>query len=310
MAKYLHFTNAANYLYISQQALSDQIRRLESELNVQLFIRKPVLKLTPAGELLQSTLYEIRHVENSFLAKLNDLENVTTGEINIGMHSGRARILMPEILEAFYKKYPNVTVHITSEQTRVYSRLLTEGEFDFYFGINAKTAGETEEDVIAFEPMYLAICRSAVQKVFGYNYEDKLPELRHGADVAAFQDIPFIFASDISQGQSAINSYLLRRGCRLTPALILNDYIVQYRLLLILDGASFCYKSLVPLIHQYNRTLPDGEEIFTFPLADFQENLKLSLIRYRKVFFPTYTQFFYDLTKKSLIHLLDDVSDE
>ena len=217
---------------------------------------------------------------------------------------------MPDILDAFYKKYPNVTVHITSEQTRVYQRLLTEGEFDFYFGINAKTAGEAEEDVIAFEPMYLAVCRDAVRNVFGSGYEEKLPELYRGADAAAFQNTPLIFASDISQGQSAINSYLLRKGCRLTPALILNDYTVQYRLLSILGGACFCYKSLIPLIHQYNGTLPEGERIFTFPLADFREDLKLSLIRYRGAFFPAYTQFFYDLTKESLIHLLDGVTDE
>ena len=52
-ARTLNFTEAANQLYISQPALSKQITAIESELNMQLFIRsKKKVRLTPAGAVL------------------------------------------------------------------------------------------------------------------------------------------------------------------------------------------------------------------------------------------------------------------
>ena len=54
----MHFTRAAEHLHITQQALSDQIRRLEIDLNTQLFVRKPKLSLTPAGSIFLDFLLQ------------------------------------------------------------------------------------------------------------------------------------------------------------------------------------------------------------------------------------------------------------
>ena len=50
LTKDLNMTKTASRLFISQQTLSNQIIRLEKELGVQLFERKPKLKLTIAGQ--------------------------------------------------------------------------------------------------------------------------------------------------------------------------------------------------------------------------------------------------------------------
>ncbi len=46
----MNFTRAAGRLYISQQALSSHISRLEEEYGIRLFERRPALSLTPEGE--------------------------------------------------------------------------------------------------------------------------------------------------------------------------------------------------------------------------------------------------------------------
>lgn len=305
LAEYLHFTRAAKHLYISQQALSDQIHRLEEELDTPLFVRKPKLKLTPQGELLQKMLQDMKHLEKNFYAKLDDISGVTAGTINIGMHSGRMRVLMPEILNAFYQRYPNVVIHTYSEQTRNYQRMLAEGTIDFYFGINAQASGEIEADAIALEPMCLVICTQALQRIWGDEFRQKLPELYQGVDINCCKEIPFIFASEISQGQLSINRYLLRKNCQLNAALILNDFSIQYRLISLFQGACFCFKSLIPMIADYNQTLKEEERLYIFPLEDFKEDLELTLIRYKNAFFPTYTQYFYNLTKATCTKIIN-----
>ena len=52
LAEELNFTKASERLYITQQSLSGCIKRLESEYGVELLQRKPVLRLTPAGEMM------------------------------------------------------------------------------------------------------------------------------------------------------------------------------------------------------------------------------------------------------------------
>ena len=49
-AEEMNFSRAAQRLFISQQSLSGSIQRLEKQYGVQLFERKPVLRLTEAGE--------------------------------------------------------------------------------------------------------------------------------------------------------------------------------------------------------------------------------------------------------------------
>lgn len=250
LAKTLHFTRAANQLFISQQALSDQIQRLEKELkelNVQLFIRKPKLTLTPAGKLLERTLYDIQRLEGNLYAQIGDLSNANIGTINVGMHSGRMNVLFPTVLETFYSRYPKVNIHLISEQTRNYKQLLDEGQIDFFLGINAQISGELTFDFIAREPMYLVIHTRALEKSLGPTFRQALPKLRQGADLRYFLDVPFIFASEISQGQTSINQYLMRKECYLNTAIVLNDYTIQYKLLPTIGGACFCYKMLIRL---------------------------------------------------------------
>ena len=305
LAKTLHFSRTADQLYISQQALSDQIRRLETELNTQLFIRKPKLKLTPAGKLLERTLYDIQRMEDNLYAQLSDLSKGSRGNIYVGMHIGRMRILFPQILNAFAQRYPNVRVHMISDQTSNYKVLIDEGQIDFFFGINFQESGSLVSDVIAYEPMYLVAHPVALRQVFGPDFAEKAKAFQQGIDVQLFRDIPFIFAAEISQGQIAINKYLARKGCQLNVPLVLNDYTIQYQLLSIIHGACFCFKMLLPMIAEYNSQLPEAERLYAFPLEDFQEKLKLSLVRHSSSFFPAFTQVFYDITREHVLNIIN-----
>lgn len=59
-------TRAARRLFITQQAVSDHIRRLEEKYGISLFQRKPDFHLTAEGEIMRSSLQQMKIMEKSF----------------------------------------------------------------------------------------------------------------------------------------------------------------------------------------------------------------------------------------------------
>ena len=213
----MHFTRAAEHLHISQQALSEQIRKLEDDLDVQLFIRKPKLRLTPAGKILYESLIQMSKIERTMNAKLGELTNIASGSINLGIHTARAFVVMTPILETFHEKYPNVQINMVSAQTLNYTKLLEDGQIDFFLGINTPnvTRNDIDCETIAEEPMFLVICKSALEKEFGGILENILYFSVNGFDLSLVKDTPFIVSTSISQGQNAVNRYLDRKNIKI-----------------------------------------------------------------------------------------------
>jgi LysR family glycine cleavage system transcriptional activator len=117
-ARHLSFTNAASELNVTQTAISHQIRRLEEELGIRLFVRQNrALALTPeAREYLpgiRAAFNDLRLATDRLLRKDNDhVLTVST------LASLAAKWLLPR-LSAFQEAQPGVDVHITTSTSLV-----------------------------------------------------------------------------------------------------------------------------------------------------------------------------------------------
>ena len=90
-AEELNFSHAAKKLHISQQALSSSIQKLEKEYQVQLFERKPRVKLTEAGRQLLTRARYILSAEEELRTTLSGLSASASGSITIGSISTISR---------------------------------------------------------------------------------------------------------------------------------------------------------------------------------------------------------------------------
>lgn len=113
-AKCLNFTQAADKLFITQPALSRQIAAMETELNMQLFVRgSHSLKLTPPGSVLLEEFERIYDDYNLALAKAANSFAGMSGELNIGILEGAyVGDLFPGVLRYFDKFYSNVKINL------------------------------------------------------------------------------------------------------------------------------------------------------------------------------------------------------
>lgn len=117
-------TRASEKLYISQPAVSKQIKKLENELNTTLFNRKN-MELTKNGKKLYNQLKpimsELERIEKSFEAK----RNIKLGTYNTLM----SKLLSSSILE-FYKTYKDNDVIIENSNIEKMFQKLENGELD------------------------------------------------------------------------------------------------------------------------------------------------------------------------------------
>ena len=132
VAKAGSFTKAGEELCISQPAVSQAVKLLETGLGSNLFIRIPKgVKLTPEGEVLFSYVqkgYEYILLGEVQFRKMLDLE---TGEIRIGASDMTLQFYLLPYLEKFHEKFPRIKVTVTNAPTPETLDYLYEGRIDF-----------------------------------------------------------------------------------------------------------------------------------------------------------------------------------
>lgn len=134
----LNFTEAAKVLNISQSTLSQQIKQLEDELDVQLFNRigKRIM-LTEAGEMFGQYALQTINKANEGLMLLRDLNNFNTGKITIGVIYSM-RIPFAKALIQFARQYPNIKVQVIFGTTKDLLERLDLHHFDFVLSFHEK----------------------------------------------------------------------------------------------------------------------------------------------------------------------------
>lgn len=131
VAEHLHFTRAADALYITQPAVSAAIQSLEDEYKVKLFHRiGRRIEITDAGKLLQveaqKIVDQVRLTERG-LRELNDLQR---GELKIGSSLTLGNYWLPEKISGFKRQYPGIFVNCTLANAEEICEGTATGLFD------------------------------------------------------------------------------------------------------------------------------------------------------------------------------------
>lgn len=131
VAENLSFSKAAEELFISQPAVTKHIKELESKLNSTLFERKGNrIYLTKAGKVNYEFLKKIKQQYEELEFELGRLNNTFKGTLHIGASSTISQYVIPEVIAAFYKRYPNIDLHLYSGNSVDMQKKLLADEVD------------------------------------------------------------------------------------------------------------------------------------------------------------------------------------
>lgn len=131
LAEELHFWNSAEKLFITQSALSRQIKALENELGIQLFERnKRTVKLTRAGEFLQEQWLRMTEEIDRIHRQAKSIHEGTYGMMSIGYPGSIAYGFLPALISSIANSLPEVKLELVEPTDISIEQLLLNYQLD------------------------------------------------------------------------------------------------------------------------------------------------------------------------------------
>ena len=225
VAKNGSISAAADILYISQPAITFQIKKLEEQLGVSLFTRtKRGVILTDEGSTLFEYVEKAMNDINNGESALSNLKNLDSGIIRIGSSTTVCKHVVMPYLEKFHELYPKIEIQIVNNLTTNLIKDLRNGNLDILF-LNLPM---NEDKDLKITPI------KDVQDIFVGN--KKFYDLTGGKVLLKDLDkYPLIFQKLPSNTRSYLNNYLKDNNTDLRPQL----EVVSYNLIMDLVGAGF-----------------------------------------------------------------------
>lgn len=113
VARHGSFTRAAETLFMTQPAVTFQVKQLEEQFNTRLLDRgHGKVSLTPAGEIVFAYAERILGLSDEMEVRINELTDELTGVLTIGASPTIAAYWLPQLLSTFKKKYPRVVPRV------------------------------------------------------------------------------------------------------------------------------------------------------------------------------------------------------
>lgn len=220
VAEELNITHAAQKLYISQQGLSSQIRKLEDELEVELFSRAPRLALTDAGRCLYEATKSIEGISGVLNDQLNEIRSEIRGELRIGLSFTRGQFILPSVLPEYARENPKVKIKLFEEPSLNLMDRLLKHEIDYWI-----TAEKPQLEGLVCEPLfterfYLVVPKSIIESAFSKKKAAEILEkMKTELVLEDLVDCPFVLLNPGNRSRDLFDNAM--RALRLVPQIIL-----------------------------------------------------------------------------------------
>lgn len=276
------FTAAAKLVHVTQAAISMQIRQLEEEMGVPLFIRTPRrVILTEAGELLLGRARKILREHDTALMEVAEIAGAEYGRLRIGSSSSMfVTSQLPEILQKLKETFPNAELTVISGTSDVLVEKISHGEIDVAF-VSLPVEASNIQTELLFSDEIVAIASAAhplaKQKVIS---------------AAALAGESLILGEQGGNTRRRIDEFFMQMGVKPNVTMELSRQTAINRMVENNMGVGIAgIKSVAPEI--------DGEKLVSWYIEGAEINWDLGLARLRGGYFSPIAHEFAKLCRES-----------
>ena len=150
---------AARQLNISPASISVTIAELETELDIQLFVRQPAkgLRLTPLGEIVLAEARSLLAHADEFHSRTGALGRSLQGELSVACFTNLAPVYFSNLLAQFCKLYPSVSINLhVGDQQEILSGLIS-GQYELALTFDLELSGKFDWQPLAKTPPHIVL---------------------------------------------------------------------------------------------------------------------------------------------------------
>ena len=206
-----NISTAAKNLYISQSAVSQSIKQLETALQARLFSRSPRgVSLTGEGQMLYQYVRSALGLLATGEDKLSQAQQLLLGTLVIGASDTVTSFFLTHYLDAFHRLHPGIRLKIVSGRSAKVLSMLKSGAVDIAF------ASSPSDSAISNWPCF----STHSGFVAGSSYECDFDHVYTRQEIAAF---PLILLERKASSRVFLEQYFLQSGITLTPEIELSS---------------------------------------------------------------------------------------
>ncbi|HHU31428.1 MAG: LysR family transcriptional regulator [Zhaonellaceae bacterium] len=263
VAKHLSFSRAAAQLYISQSAVSQEIKLLEKSLGCQLFNRSTKhVSLTPEGSALYRYIRQAFQLIKEGEQSINAFQELEQGEIRVGASDTICKYYLLPYFKKFHQLYPNIKIKIINGTSPACIELLQKNMVDLAV-INIpprKLPGGLEvQEVAKIQDAFL------VGEKYSYLCQKTM-------SIAELQKYPFLLLEKHSVSRMYFDQLCAKHNVAITPEIELGNLDLLIELTKIGLGISFAVQEFV------TEELAKGS-IYQIPIQETIGQRKIGVLR-------------------------------
>ena len=259
-------TLASKRASISQPAVSTAIAHIERELDVQLFLRHHAqgLSLTPAGRALLREAKQLLKQAEGLYSATAALSHQLRGELAVGWFSTLAPLMMPEIVHAFLKAYPETRIRSLESHQEQLLQSLRRAETDVAITYDLQIG-----DDIAFAPL----ASLAPYALFGASH----PLARErSVKLAQLASLPMVLL-DLPMSREYFRALFSRE--RLEPQIAWISAQQEVVRSMVANGLGYALANVRPRSH----VALDGRRLYPVPLAGDPAPVRIGIASLRQL---------------------------
>lgn len=233
-------SKAAERLFITQPAVSRQLKSLEDALGLMLLDREPRgVRLTEAGRVLEDYASRIFSLSARARASMEEISNLKSGRLSLGASSTIGNYLLPPVLAQFRITHPGMDIRLQIGNTEAIQHLLLEDEIDFGFTEGFVEHQELESRVFTHDE--LAIIAHADHPLAN----------SESTDLATLCPYPWVMRETGSGTQAVLEHILGQHGCS-EPRSVFTLGSTEAVKAAVLAGAGIAGVSYLTVINEIN----------------------------------------------------------
>ena len=185
---------AARKLFVSQQALSEHVKKMENELGVPLFKREPSLSLTVAGECLLEGGKKILSTYEQTLANIVSVTDERRSKITIGISTYDLPPFLPELIRAYSNKYPNYEVSVIKRQHNdIAHNMMGVDLYVTYLPLDDSLA---KVQIVEDDSYAILLTKTLMEQHFGDEWPAACKVLSSSQSLSQYAALPFVILKD------------------------------------------------------------------------------------------------------------------